>query len=375
MIQNSSGKIYYGMHFYPGLAQYDQPSKDSFKIFLNEDVLRKMDPTFAGKPIFVEHVDEVDSNIDQLRKEADGWVVESFFNGADGKHWVKMILVSEKAERAIKNGYRLSNAYVPRLNGKSGVWNGIDYQNEVIEGEYEHLAIVKSPRYDESIVMTPDEFKTYNENLKIELNRISNSKPEEKKSMLSKLKFWNKKEVENSLNLENISVTLPKSGMEFSIFQIVNAMDEMEMKKKEKMENKDMDVESELEIKKKKMDVEGDLHNEDSEDQDIEYAKKEKEVKNKKMKNKEKEEVEDCMENEEEEKEEKDKKAKKKALELAEHEEEEIKEEEVEKKKNKKMKNENFTKLQNAHLISQETRQNTYYDQVSRGKAKYGSGN
>lgn len=234
MINNSSGKIMYGMHFYPGLAQYSEPNKEAFKIFLNEDTLRKMDPSFAGKPIFVEHVNEVDSNLDNLRKEADGWVVESFYNSVDGKHWVKMVIVSDRAERAIKNGFRLSNAYVPRLNGKAGQWNGIDYQNEVIDGTYEHLAIVNNPRYDESVIMTPEEFKMYNENLQIELKRIANSKSKEKESMMSKLKFWNKKPVENSIDVENLSVTLPKSGKEFSIFQIVNAMDEMEMKKKRK---------------------------------------------------------------------------------------------------------------------------------------------
>lgn len=369
-LKNSSGKIFYGMHFYPGLAQYDQSNKESFKIFLNEDVLRKMDPSFAGKPIFVEHVNEVDSNIDQLRKEADGWVVESFFNAADGKHWVKMIIVSEKAERAVKNGYRLSNAYLPKLNGKAGIWNGIDYQNEVIEGEYEHLAIVKNPRYDESIVMSPEEFKAYNENLKVELNRISNSNPKEKESMLSKLKFWNKKQVESGVDIANMSVTLPQSGKEFSIYQIVNAMDEMEMKKKDKKENKSQDGGEGLALKEEKVDVEGDLHNED----DMENEEdEEKEVKkNKKMKNK-KEELDDCMSNEDEEHEMKDKKAKKKALELAEHEEEEIEE----KKENKKMKNENFKRLQNAPLTAQENtvikNDNHLFDKVSLGKSRYGS--
>src|ERR1700744_1734004 len=204
-IENTGGKIMYGMHFYPGLAQYSEPNKEPFKIFLNEDTLRKMDSSFAGKPIFVEHVSEVDSNLDELRKDADGWVVESFFNSVDGKHWVKMIVVSDKAERAIKNGFRLSNAYIPRLNGKAGQWNGIDYQNEVVDGEYEHLAIVNNPRYDESVIMTPEEFKMYNENLQIELKRIANSKPQEKESMMSKLKFWNKQPVEKSIDVENLS--------------------------------------------------------------------------------------------------------------------------------------------------------------------------
>ena len=346
MIKNSSGKIYYGMHFYPGLAGYHDEKKGDFKIFLNEDVLRKMDSSFAGKPIFVDHVEDVDPNIDQLRKEADGWVIESFFNAADGKHWVKMVVVSERAERAIKNGYKLSNAYIPKLNGKSGIWNGIDYQNEVTDGEYEHLAIVNNPRYSESILMTPDEFKTYNENLKTELNRISNSQPKEQ-SMINKLKFWNKQPVEKTIDLENMSVTLPKSGLEMSLYQIINAMDEAEMKKKDVKKNKEEDVETELDEKKKKVDVEGDLHNEDEEDDE----KKKKDVK----KNKEKE-MDDCVANEEDEEEKKKKK-----------------EEEEEKMKNKKMKNENFLKLKNANAIASKIENDVYVDKLARGKSRYGS--
>ncbi len=300
-----------------------------------------------------------------------------------------MVIVSDRAERAIKNGFRLSNAYVPRLNGKAGQWNGIDYQNEVIDGTYEHLAIVNNPRYDESVIMTPEEFKMYNENLQIELKRIANSKSKEKESMMSKLKFCNKKPVENSIDVENLSVTLPKSGKEFSIFQIVNAMDEMEMKKKEKeeevknkkMKNKEEETDTDLKPEKVSLDVEGDLHNED-EQEEAEEEEKKKELKNKKMKNKTKcnedkedqdEEYDKKMENEDEDDMEEDKKAKKKALELAEHEEKEM--------KNKKMKNEliakkreHFESLKNApESIPKVTNYNSSFDKLSRGKARYGS--
>lgn len=376
MIINSSGKIFYGMHFYPGLAQYSEPNKEAFKIFLNEDTLRKMDASFAGKPIFVNHVNEVEPNIDELKKEADGWVIESFFNSVDGKHWVKMIIVSDKADRAIKQGYRLSNAYIPKMNGRAGEWNGISYQNEVVDGEYEHLAIVNNPRYDESIIMTPDEFKSYNENLQTELKRIANSKSKENQNMATKvfdkLKFWNKKPVENSIDIENLSVTLPKSDKEFSIFQIVNAMDEMEMKKKEKddddkmenkkkMKNKEEETETDLKPEKVSLDVGGDLHNEEDDEDDDED--KRKEMKNKKMKNKEKE-MDDCVSNDEQDDDEKMEKDKE--------------------MKNKKMKNEldakkkeNFESLKNAPQEASKTIKNDNYifDRVKRGKQEYGSGN
>lgn len=371
-MEQTSGSIYYGMHFYPGLAQYDENPQRPIKIFLNETVLRKMDPTFAGKPIFVEHVEEVDPRLDEVRKEADGWVVESFFNDSDGKHWVKMVIVSEKGTRAIKNGFKLSNAYLPRLSGKGGLWNNIPYDDEVVDGEYEHLAIVSNPRYAESVILTPEEFKAHNENLKIELDRISNSKEE---SFFMKLKFWNRKPVENSTDFENIFVTLPKSGKEFSIAKLVNEMDEQEEKKKENMhesghpmaekghmvklhdgtmcnvgelvkkygslhedsmKNKKEEEEGGLDLDKQEMDVEGDLHNEGEEE---------------------------------------DKAAKKKALELAEHEDKEIKEEKGKMENTVSApKTSHFNTLKNAPLkVKNEEEIELSIDRVERGKSRYGS--
>lgn len=361
-VLNSGGQILYGMHFYPGVAQYDEPGKDPYRVFLNEDTLRKMDPSFAGKPIFVEHVDQVDQNLDELRKEADGWVIESFFNSSDGKHWVKFIVVSKHAERAIENGFRLSNAYLPQLNGRAGEWNAVPYQNEVIGGEYEHLAIVKNPRYEESVILTPSEFKAYNENLQIELKRIANSKNKESSTM-SRLKFWNRKPVENTTDFENLSVTLPKCGKEMSIVQLVNAMDEMEEKKKENMadpmgmvkmhdgkmcnvgelvekykdlsmkkENEEISTESDLSPESVPLDVEGDMQNAEEDEE----MKKKKEMEDKEKESKAKE----------------------------------------EKMANAKKKREHFHTLQNAHLNAPsvpEVKFELNLDKVARGKARYGS--
>lgn len=384
---NSGGKIYYGMHFYPGVAQYDEPGKQSKMVFVNENTIRKLDPTFQGKPIFVEHVEEVETNVDELRKEADGWVIESFFNSADGKHWVKFIAVSKHAERAIERGFRLSNAYIPQLNGQGGQWNGVTYQEEVVGGEYEHLAIVQNPRYEESVIMTPDEFKAYNEGLQIELKRIANSKTEKEITAMSKLKFWNRKPAENAADLESLEVTLPKTGKTMSVLSIVNAMDEMEEKKKENMadpkamvkmhdgamcnvgelvekhkamydelegmkkSNEDGDEpementeekEGDLVPEEEPLDVEGDLHNEDEipgEEKEVpkkkenEEAKPAKDAKDPKMAN-----------------------AKAKA--------------DVAKKRK-----EHFEALKNAPLKNQKNEQTfqSLADGVARGKAKYGS--
>lgn len=360
-IANAKGKIFYGLHFYPGVAEYREPGKDPYRVFINEDTIRAMGSSFAGRPVFVQHVDGVEANLDELRKDADGWVVESFYNSADGKHWVKFIVVSERGEKAIRSGMKLSNCYLPKSFGSGGLWNGVEYAREIMAGEYEHLAIVPNPRYEESVIMSPDEFKAYNENKIVELKRVANNGEGEK----MKLKFFKRAKVENAIDLEETLVVLPKSGREVSITQLVNEMDAVEEKKKEPQLANGEDM---VDVAENKMTVNELVAKYNAACEELKGLKENKapeEVA-------EEEEVEVAeMENKE------DEDAKKKALELVEHEEKEIVE--------AKAKNEADAKaaeakakadrLRNAHKKPelQEARVEIMQDQVVRGKARYGS--
>lgn len=216
-------QIYYGLHMAEGVAEYAEPDKKPYRILINENAIKGMDPTFAGKPVYVHHVDQV--NIENLQEEADGYVIESFFNKADGKHWAKFIVVSDKGHEAIRNGWRLSNAYIPKDFSGGGQWHGVDYDREVTRGEYEHLAIVNNPRYEESVILTPDQFKDYNFAKEQELVRLAN----EKQGARSMLSLFKKSKVENTSDFEGMTVKLPKSGKEKTIIQLVNDADMMEM--------------------------------------------------------------------------------------------------------------------------------------------------
>ena len=436
MFKNSGGTIWYGLHMLPGVAQYSRSEQDPQRIFINEDTIRKMDTTFAGKPVFVEHVNEVDQDLNQLRKEADGWVIESFFNAADGKHWVKFITVSDNAERAIKNGYRLSNAYLPRLSNHGGMWNAVPYQNEVIDGEYEHLAIVKEPRYEESKILTPDQFKAYNDSLQSELKKIANAK--ENPNMMTKLKFWQRKPLENDLS--NVSVTLPKSGKEMTIAALVNAMDwdaskdaygksapetkhkmeniEHEDKgihkaehgqkdeapqcnhrefvkdcgncydnmfkehgeMKNKLKNREEHSEVDLELEEMPLDVEGDLKNEDEEESAvIEEHKKEKHGGPSKSRGEQQREQGDGKDYEEKGRAsaQRQKDGGSEPSQFPKKQNDEDNKEDVETleaERKKKMKNsEHFNTLKNAHLKTPTAGKAADFGQLERGKVRYGS--
>lgn len=369
----NSASIYYGLHFYPGVAEYQEPDKAPYRVFLNEENIRKMGPSFVGKPVFVFHVGEIEKDLNKLRGEADGWVVESFYNPADGKHWVKFVVCSDKGEQAIKRGMKLSNCYIPKSFGPGGTWNGVTYEREITDGEYEHLAIVPNPRYEESVIMTPEQFKKYNDDKLLEIKRLSNNKKGDEKM---KFNFFKKSKVENSVDWESMSVVLPKSGKEIEIVKLINEADDKELKKNEpQMAHPDHMVE----VKGEKMTVNqlmkkyDDLcakNEEDDEDSSEDPSSMNDDEQDLKYSETEVPKSED------------DKESEKKTLILEEEEEKEVKdskeeskddrEEEKEKKKNAKEKAERLRNAHNQSYIPTATVVLSM-DQVARGKQLYGS--
>ena len=192
MIQNSKDfpKRYFVRHIKEGLVHYLEKGEDKLYL-IKDEALKKMNASFDGKPIYIKHVDEV--NMDTLKEDANGYVVKSFYNEFDGAWWAE-IIADDEAQGFIKKGWAVSNAYLPTELGSGGVYHDIDYDKEVKNGVYEHLAIVDNPRYEEAVIMTPDEFKNFNEGRKTELEKLKNSKEkkmlseEEKKELLDSLK-------------------------------------------------------------------------------------------------------------------------------------------------------------------------------------------
>ena len=351
-------KVYYGLHMVEGVAEYAEPQVNDgqpYRILLLENCIKNMDASFEGRPVYVQHVDEV--NLDTLQHEAAGYVVKSFFNQPDGKHWCKFIVVSDEGHNAIRSGWKLSNAYIPKEWAGGGKWHNVDYSKEVMRAEYEHLAIVPNPRYEESIILTPEEFKAYNSEKELELEKLANSKGESTMSAL--LKFFKKTKVENSADLESTTVQL-RDGREMTIAQVVNSLEEMEKEKK-----------NEEEAAAKPQMANGDhmvkIGNEEMTVNQL--VEKHMEMVKKSAAEAPKDEEKKNVEEGE------DKEALKKAKELAEHEEKEIEEkkENEEEKKEEKKENSNFDTLANAHLKALAPVADLSMDQVARGKTRYGS--
>lgn len=192
MIENSKSfpKRYFARHIKEGLVHYLENGKDNLYLVTNE-ALMKMNPSFEGKPIYIRHVEEVD--LEKMKEQAVGYVVKSFYNEIDGAWWVE-IIADDEAQGYIEKGWAVSNAYLPTELGSGGESHDIHYEKEVKNGVYEHLAIVNNPRYEEAVIMTPEEFKGFNEGRRAELEKLKNSKEngmlseEDKNEILSSLK-------------------------------------------------------------------------------------------------------------------------------------------------------------------------------------------
>lgn len=335
---------FFGLHFCPGTAEYVEPGKEPYKVYINGDTAKQMDPTFEGKPVYVGHRDEV--NLKDLATEIDGLVVRSFYNALDGKQWVEFMVMSDAGHEAIKKGWRLSNSYVPDTLGSGGQWNGMQYKNEIVKATYHHLAIVPNPRYAESVILTPEEFKAYNDNKASEIKRLSNS--QEKQSMFN---LFKREPVKNAADFDGMMIALPKSGREITINQLVEEADKAAaLKGFASGEEKFKVGESEMTVNAMAKELcNMKKANEDREEED---KKKEKEAK-------------DNADMSEEDK-------KKKAAEMEEKENAKKKNELLELAKKNGM--EHFLQLQNADKVEQVT-QNVIQDGVALGKANYGSDN
>jgi len=252
---SSQSEVLYGLHAVPGCAEYRPPGAEPYRVFLSEKTIKSMDSSFSGKPLYVGHVDDVNLN------EADGWVIESFFLPCDGKTWCKFMAVSDRAKEAIRNGRKLSNAYIPKSFGGAGTWNGIDYQKEILSAEYEHLALVPDPRYAESVILTPAQFKDYVSKKELELSKVANSANEIPEDKGENMAFWKKTKVENSIDLESTMVDLPKSKTQADLKTIINEVDDYRLEMKlPKMANDEDEVEVGEGEAKKKMKV-GEMKN------------------------------------------------------------------------------------------------------------------
>lgn len=294
--QTKTAEVYYARSITHGIAAYDDGNT-----LITKEALDRMNDSFVGKPVVITHEN-------WRQQDPVGYVVKSFWLPQDGYYWVEFIINDDRALNFIRRNARIfvSNGYEATEVAGGGTYHQIEYSDEVINGQYLHLALTERPKFKEAIVLTRQEFKEFNK----KLSTIDNKFNEE-----GKMKFFKKKEVDNSEEILKTSFEL--NGQEFTVESMINTL-----KTKLNEENAKIKVADGVEMTKDELVAK---YNELS-------AKLNEEAQAKEAEEKAKAEAEEKAKKEAEEKAKAEEEAKKKAEEKAKAEEKKNEEEELKKK-------------------------------------------
>nr|DAD89867.1 MAG TPA: prohead serine protease [Myoviridae sp. ctsip2] len=137
---SEKGRPFKARFLQAGLVKYD------FGVcLLQKETIDKFIDTFKGCPVIINHKDNI--------TEADkvGVVQNIWFSDKDGWYWCDGVLTDDKAVKLVENGYNVSCQYAITdysINNDSKLHNGNPYDKEILNGLFEHLAIVDNPRYE-----------------------------------------------------------------------------------------------------------------------------------------------------------------------------------------------------------------------------------
>ena len=151
--QNAKGwpEFYQCNFLTPGLVSYQDVGAGI--AWLSKETILKMLPTFQGKPVIISHVDVTPKDYED---HAVGYITKVWFD--DYRNWAmcNFILTDDKAKEAVAKGYSVSCAYDQCVCGPGGEKNAVRYDEEILDGVGNHLALVTSPRYEEAAIQPLD---------------------------------------------------------------------------------------------------------------------------------------------------------------------------------------------------------------------------
>lgn len=142
-------KLYRCSFIEPGVVFYQDLGDAGETILVQKPALDAMMKSFVGKPVinFV-HKDVTPDTV--AKGEADGIVSKVWFDEPSGWYMAEFLVWDELTQRNCESAlYSVSCAYEPTsVEDQGGTYHNLPYHEEVLNGEYTHLAVVANPRYE-----------------------------------------------------------------------------------------------------------------------------------------------------------------------------------------------------------------------------------
>lgn len=171
------GKHFVSRFIEPGAVSYG----DAGVLKVSKEALDRFIQSFVACPVIIKHKTLTNSNIDEERV---GVVNSVWYEPKDGWFYCDGVIWKDEAIDKIEDGWSVSCTYnMTDSTGDSGEWHNMHYDDELVNGVFEHLAIVPNPRYEEATILLNSKEEDNNMLLKLFNGKKSN---EEKSEMVDK---------------------------------------------------------------------------------------------------------------------------------------------------------------------------------------------
>lgn len=203
----------------PGIMSYEDTGNGGI-VFVGKPALDALSPTFKGCPVICvpedhnEAAPDVSFNADAPEELKPVGIVSGHpYWEDDGWQWVDFLVWDEEtAKRIDRDGFSVSCAYLPtETKATGGTWHQIDYDEEIVDGHYLHLAIVPRPRYEGSRIIA----NSKGGKMKFKLFPKKNAIPEPKKE--------DAPEMENAEELDPATIVQLEDGSEVTLAALMEA--------------------------------------------------------------------------------------------------------------------------------------------------------
>lgn len=142
--KGQEGRPFKARFLQAGLVKYD------FGVcLLKKETIDKFVNTFVECPVIIDHKDNIAAD------DMVGTIQKIWFSADDGWFWCNGVITDDKAIKLIEEGYNVScqyriTDYLENAEGK--LHNANPYDKEILDGVFEHLAIVENPRYEDAFI-------------------------------------------------------------------------------------------------------------------------------------------------------------------------------------------------------------------------------
>lgn len=211
-------------------------------VLVTQETLEKIAPSIMGVPLVIDHPNDLitDENIGYL--PVVGRVADMHYDSKDDLWYAHFVVDDQKGIDLLNEGYGISTAWFGDKYASGGTLNNVGYDRELLEGRYEHLAIVKTPRYEMAInpIFLNSNCKSDKDvGIIKDININENSMEKERSSMIGKIfkKLVSREEIKTNEG-EEIYVNI--DGKDIAVSEMVSELKLNKKNAEEKEEEKKM---------------------------------------------------------------------------------------------------------------------------------------